>query len=199
MKFETRPRWRRDRERCIRREPPEAGREGRGHPQFLSRVGAEKYGSRFQRVVKQTEQAHEKHGYNVSTSGHSLGGRASSYTTEKLGDRDWYEGGTGLNPGVSSVGGGMYYSKSRRACRSKKPPKWCSKQTSLVQEGDYVGGRNIGCAVLTMGMGGKMCRKSTGFGKTKYYQHTKKPRLLPTFFHNGKNHSLDNFKKGQQE
>ena len=162
-------------------------------------LGAEKYGSRFKRVVEQTEKAHEKHGYNVSTSGHSLGGRASSYTTEKLGDRDWYEGGTGLNPGVSSVGGGMYFSKPRRACRKKNPPKYCSKQTSLVEEGDYVGGRNIACAVLTLGMGGRMCRKSTGVGKTKYYQHTQKSsKLLPvTFYNNGKNHSLDNFKKGQ--
>jgi len=169
-------------------------------------AGAEGYGSRFDRAVKQTTKAHDKHGYNVSTSGHSLGGAVSSYTTEKLADEDWYDEGTGLNPGVSSLGRGMYFSKQKRVCRGKNPPKYCSKQTSIYQEGDYVGGRNIACAAITLGLGGKMCRKSNAFGKNKYYKHDQKKRtsldqalygyLIPNFVNNGKNHSLDNFKKG---
>ena len=133
-------------------------------------TGTEKYGSRFKRAVKQTEDAHNKYKYNVSTSGHSLGGRASSYTTEKLGNNDWYESGTGFNPGVSSLGGGNYFSKTRRACRGKNPPAYCAKQTRLTQGGDYVGGRNIACGALTLGLGGKMCRKGD-YAKTKYYDH----------------------------
>ena len=156
-------------------------------------LGAEKRGARFQRAVKQTQAAHDKHGYNVSTSGHSLGGRASSYTTEQLGNEDWYESGTGLNPGISTFGGSSYFSGARRACQKKNPPKYCSKQTNLVQEGDYVGGRNLGCAVLTLGMGGKMCRKTQGYGKTKYYTNKKKKFYKPAFFHNLQNHSLNTF------
>ena len=91
-------------------------------------VGAEGYGSRFKRVIDQTNKAHEKHNYSVSTSGHSLGAQASSYTTEKLGDQDWYEGGVGINPGVSSFGRGNYFSKQRRACRKKgNNPAYCDK------------------------------------------------------------------------
>lgn len=159
-------------------------------------LGAEGYGSRFKRVVDQTNKAHGKYNYNVSTSGHSLGAQASSYTTEKLGDQDWYEGGVGINPGQSSVGRGNYFSKQRRACRSKtNKPAYCDKQKSLVEEGDYVSGRNIACGYITLGLGGKMCRKK-GYGNTTYYKHnnernyTRPGKLLRNF----RNHSLDNFK-----
>ena len=43
-------------------------------------TGTESSGSRFKRVVDTTSKAHDKYGYNVSTSGHSLGARASAYT-----------------------------------------------------------------------------------------------------------------------
>ena len=49
-------------------------------------TGTESHGSRFKRAVDTTKQAHDKFGYNVSTSGHSLGGKTSAYTTEKLGN-----------------------------------------------------------------------------------------------------------------
>ena len=49
-------------------------------------TGTEDRGSRFKRAVDTTKRAHEKYGYNVSTSGHSLGGKTSAYTTEMLGN-----------------------------------------------------------------------------------------------------------------
>ena len=38
-------------------------------------TGTEDRGSRFKRAVETTKQAHDKYGYNVSTSGHSLGAK----------------------------------------------------------------------------------------------------------------------------
>jgi hypothetical protein len=67
-------------------------------------TGTERYGARFQKAIDRTNKAHSKYGYDVSTSGHSLGGKVSSYTTERLGDNDWYLGGTGFNQGNSSLG-----------------------------------------------------------------------------------------------
>ena len=54
-------------------------------------TGTEDRGSRFKRAVDTTKKAHDKYGYNVSTSGHSLGGKTSAYTTEKLGNEQWYD------------------------------------------------------------------------------------------------------------
>jgi len=155
-------------------------------------VGAEGYGSRFQRAVKQTKKAHSKYGYDVETSGHSLGGSVSAYTTEQLGDQDWYKGGTGYNPGQSSLGRASSGSKQRRECNNKKDrPAYCGKQTSVIEEGDYVSGRNVACNVITLGLGGKMCRKE-GYGKTKYFQHNYKDNLGQGI-QNFTNHSLSNF------
>ena len=168
-------------------------------------TGMEGYGSRFKKAVDVTNKAHDKYGYNVSISGHSLGGKLSAYTTEKLGENDWYDSGTGLNQGNSSLGRDNYFSKQRRACRRKtNRPKYCDKQTNIKEKGDYVSQRNIGCAILTFGMGGKLCTKGDAFGTTKTYDHRKNRRwttalsrsLFPSIkvFGNAKAHSLDNFK-----
>ena len=168
-------------------------------------TGMEDHGSRFQKAVSVTNKAHDKYGYQVKTSGHSLGAQASSYVTEKLGDQDWYEGGTGFNKGTSSVGRDGYFSKQRRACRRKKNrPAYCDKQTNIKEKGDYVSQRNIGCSIMTFGLGGKLCTKGDAFGKTKTYDHRKNRRwtnalsesLFPSIkvFGNAKAHSLDTFK-----
>ena len=164
-------------------------------------TGTESSGNRFKRVVDTTSKAHDKYGYNVSTSGHSLGARASAYTTEVLGDNDWYEGGTGFNQGNSSIAN--QFSKSRKACKGKNPPAFCAKQTNIKEKGDYVSQRNFACDVATFGFGGSVCAKSDPFGKTKTYDHRKKRRwanaltttLVPGLrhFNNGKAHSLDVF------
>ena len=164
-------------------------------------TGTESSGNRFKRVVDTTSKAHDKYGYNVSTSGHSLGARASAYTTEVLGDNDWYEGGTGFNQGNSSIAN--QFSKSRKACKGKNPPAFCAKQTNIKEKGDYVSQRNFACDVATFGFGGSVCSKSDPFGKTKTYDHRKKRRwvnalttsLVPSLrhFNNGKAHSLSVF------
>ena len=165
-------------------------------------TGMEDRGARFQKAVKRTQQAHDKHGYDVSTSGHSLGGKASAYVTEKLGDQDWYEHGTGFNQGNSSLGRDGLLSKQRRACRRKTGrPKYCDKQTNVKEKGDYVSQRNLGCVVMTFGLG--KCKKTDAFGTTKTYDHRKSRRwynqltervVAPLrFFNNGKAHSLDTF------
>ena len=165
-------------------------------------TGMEDRGARFQKAVNRTQQAHDKYGYNVSTSGHSLGGTASSYVTEKLGDKDWYEHGTGFNQGNSSLGRDGLLSRQRRACRRKRNrPKYCDKQTNVKEKGDYVSQRNLACVVMTFGFG--KCEKKDAFGKTKTYDHRKNRRwynqltervVAPLrFFNNGKGHSLDTF------
>ena len=166
-------------------------------------TGTESHGSRFKRAVDTTKQAHDKFGYNVSTSGHSLGGKTSAYTTEKLGNETWYDGGTGFNQGNSSLGRDSLWSKQRRACKGKNPPAYCQKQTNIKEKGDYVSGNNIACDFVTFGMGGKLCRKSDAFGNTKTYDHRKKNRwtnalttnrITPLrMFNNGKAHSLGVF------
>jgi hypothetical protein len=161
-------------------------------------TGTEGYGSRFTRAVKQTKDAHKKYGYDVETSGHSLGAQASSYTTEQLGGEDYYRGGVGFNPGQSSLGRAGYFSKQKRDCDKKKNrPAYCDKQTSIVEEGDFVSGRNVACNVITLGYGGKMCRKQ-GYGKTKYFQHHHKNNLGQVI-QNFSNHSLGNFEYREAE
>lgn len=118
---------------------------------FQILTGTEAYGSRFQRAVNQTVAAHNKHGYDVTTSGHSLGGAASSYTTETLGGEDWYKGGTGFNPGSSPFGRDGLLSKQRSDCGKADPPAYCGKQSNVKINGDPI-------SMLT-----------TGYGTTKNY------------------------------
>ena len=141
-------------------------------------VGAEGRSGRFKRAVKQTKDAYQKHGYNVSVTGHSLGGSLSNYTTQQLGDQDWYEGSTSFNAGTSLLGKGNYFSKVRRECRKKRDrPKYCDKTSNIYEKNDYVSNRNVACDILTFGMGGSMCDKSQGYGQIKVYNH-QKPGLL---------------------
>ena len=168
-------------------------------------MGAEDYSSRHKEALQTTKDAHKKHGYSVSATGHSLGGGVSNWTTEKLADEDWYRGSTGFNSGVSHFGRGNPFSKQRRACRKKKNrPKYCDKTTNIYEKGDYVSNNNAMCSFFTMGMGGKLCRKQVGYGNQKFYDHTNsKNRFVNALtqtaftpvrvFNNGKNHSLSNF------
>jgi hypothetical protein len=133
-------------------------------------TGMEDSGSRFKEAVETTKRAHSKYGYKVKTAGHSLGGSLSNYTTEKLGDNEWYGGSTTFNQGVSSVGKGSILSNARRECRKRNPPAFCSKSTNLKQEGDYVSTNNALCSYITLGMTPKLCRKSDPFGNTKMYR-----------------------------
>ena len=165
--------------------------------------GRENSDKRHQRVLKQTVDAHEKYGYDVMSHGHSMGASASNYATEKLGDNDWMLGNIGFNPGVSQAGRANYFSKTRRACRSKNPPKYCSKTTNIYEKGDYVSNQNALCGYLTFGLGPRaLCGKSVGYGTGKFYDHRKpsrwymKPfsRTLPVrMFSNGTQHSLKSF------
>ena len=168
-------------------------------------TGTEGYGSRFQKAVDVTRKAHDKYGYNVSTSGHSLGGKLSAYTTEKIGDEDWYDRGTGFNQGNSTLGRDGFIRRQFSKCNSKNPPAYCSKQTNIKEKGDYVSQRNFACDLATFGMGGKMCTKPDAFGQTKTYDHRKNRRwtnvltqaMFPQMpirqFRNGTNHLLDVF------
>jgi hypothetical protein len=145
--------------------------------------GAEGYGDRFKRAVDTTRAAHDKYGYDVSTSGHSLGGKASSYTTEQLGNEDWYTGGTGFNQGTSAVGREAIWSKPRRDCNSANPPAYCAKQTNIKYQSDPI----------------SMNRDA--FGTTKMYGHKRGyANRLARFFsptyrtaNNFEGHSLQNF------
>ena len=167
-------------------------------------LGTEDRGRRFKRAVDTTKRAHEKYGYNVSTSGHSLGGKTSAYTTEMLGNEQWYDGGTGFNQGNSSLGRDAFWSKQRRECNSKNPPAYCNKQTNVKERGDYISNTNVACDFITFGLGGNLCRKSDAFGNTKTYDHRKSKRWMNALsltpfrtplrmFTNGKAHSLENF------
>ena len=135
--------------------------------------GMEKYDKRHQRALKQTIDAHNKYGYDVWSHGHSLGQSLSNYTTEELGENDWMKGTIGFNPGVSTIGRGNYFSKTRRACRSENPPKYCSKTTNLYEANDYISNNNALCSYMTLGTGGRICRKSVGYGTGKFYDHRK--------------------------
>ena len=167
-------------------------------------TGMEDRGARFKKAVDRTTQAHRKYGYTVSTSGHSLGGKASSYTTEKLGNEDWYRGGTGFNQGNSTFGRDGVFSKQRRECRRKtNRSKYCDKQTNIKEKGDYVSQRNLACDIATFGMGGRLCTKKDAFGKTKTYDHRKNRRWMNVLSRgslnpirlvtNAKAHSLTSF------
>ena len=146
-------------------------------------TGMEAYGKRFHDSVDITRKAHEKFGFDVDTSGHSLGGSASSYTTQQLGNESWYGKGTSFNMGSSALGRDSQFSAQRSACASKTPPKFCAKMTNVKQAGDYISGN------------------SAAFGNTKTY-HAKRGvfnRLArfvsPTyrFAQNLSQHSLSNF------
>ena len=166
-------------------------------------TGTEDRGARFQKAVKRVNDAHTKHGYSVSTSGHSLGGSLSNYQTEKLGNNGWYEKGTTFNSGVSTLGRGGMFSKQRRECRRKSNrPAYCDKSTNVKERGDYISNNNVACDYLTFGFGGSWCRKSDAFGKTKTYDHRQSRRwrnkvtgLIPgyRFVSNLGNHSLSKF------
>jgi hypothetical protein len=121
--------------------------------------------------VDTTKKAHDKYGYNVSTSGHSLGATTSSYTTEKLGNEDWYEGGVGFNQGNSTLGRGSMWSKQRRECKGKNPPSYCNKQTNIKEKGDYISGTNVACDFITFGMGATCAGRAT---------HSARPRPTTT-------------------
>jgi hypothetical protein len=116
-------------------------------------TGTEGSGARFNNALNTTRLAHEKYGYNVQTSGHSLGGKVSAYTTEKLGNEAWYDKGTGFNQGTSAVGRDSLWSKQRRDCSSANPPAYCAKQTNIKHEGDPVS------------------MNKDAFGTTKLYGH----------------------------
>jgi hypothetical protein len=163
-------------------------------------LGQEKRGARFKKAVDTARRARDKYKGTVSTSGHSLGGRASSYTTEQLGNEDWYVGGKAYNPGNSSLGADGLFSKSRRDCKKKNPPAYCTKQTTIKEKGDYVSAKNVVCDYLTFGYGN--CTKTQAFGKTKLYDHRKSKRwhsaisrLFPParYISNLQTHSLDSF------
>ena len=165
--------------------------------------GAEGRSGRFKRAVKQTQDAHDKHGYSVSTGGHSLGGSLSNYTTQQLGDEDWYDGSTSFNAGTSLAGGANPLSKARRECRKKKNrPKYCDKTSNIYMKGDYVSNRNVACDVITFGMGGSMCDKNQGYGTIKVYDH-RQSGLIPTItrrfaplrmFQNADSHRMVHFR-----
>jgi hypothetical protein len=170
---------------------------------FAIGLGREDKSKRFQQAVDTTSRAHAKYGFNVSTSGHSLGNSLANYTTEKLGNNDWYDGSTGFNSGVSSIGRGGMFSKQRRECSGKNPPKYCNKAVNIKEKGDYFSNNNIACDYLTFGYGGSLCRKSDPFGKTKTYDHRKNQRwahrltqsAFPPlrYFNNARKHSLGVF------
>ena len=80
-------------------------------------AGVEGLGNRFNSALHTTQKAHDKWGYEVETSGHSLGGGVSTYVTEKLGDEDWFGKSTTFNSGVSSLGRCNYFSKSGKGYR----------------------------------------------------------------------------------
>ena len=146
-------------------------------------TGREDYGKRFQDAVNTTRRAHEKFGYNVSTSGHSLGGSLSAYETSTLGNESWYDRGTSFNMGSSVVGRDNPWSTQRSTCSSKNPPAFCNKMTNIKQSGDYIS------------------RNAASFGNTKTYHD--KPGLLNRFARfvspayrvqqNKSQHSLKNF------
>lgn len=146
-------------------------------------AGAEDYGKRFQDALHTTWKAHDKYGYNVTTSGHSLGGTLSAYETEKLGNEAWYDHGTSFNMGSSPLGTDNPISERRRTCGSKNPPAFCNKMTNIKQSGDYIS------------------RNAASFGNTKTYHD--KPGLLNRFARfvspayrvqqNFSQHSLKNF------
>lgn len=168
-------------------------------------TGMEDRGSRFKKAVNTTKQAHDKFGFDVETSGHSLGATLSSFTTEKLGDQPWYRGGTGFNQGNSSIGRDAVWSKQRRQCRGKNAPAYCYKQTNIKEQGDYVSERNIACDMMTFGLGGKLCRKGDAFGKTKVLKR-KRSRLgrvvravVPQlrYLDNARAHSINTFDSKQ--
>ena len=165
-------------------------------------VGAEKRSGRFKRAIKQTKDAYQKHGYNVSVTGHSLGGSLSNYTTQVLGHHDWYDGSTAFNAGTSLAGKGNYFSKVRRECRRKKNrPKYCDKTSNVYEKNDFVSNRNIACDLVTFGMGGTMCDKNQGYGTIKMYNH-KQPGMVRRFsrrftgirlFQNADSHRMTHF------
>lgn len=162
-------------------------------------LGLESHGARFKKSVKKTNDAHEQHGYDVTSSGHSLGGSVTSHVTEQLGNNAWYRGGTTFNSGVSQLGQGSSLSSHRRVCNRTDAPAYCSKITHLKERGDLVSNRNIACDTATFGMAPEFCTKRDPFGNTRVYDHTgPKPRhhrYIPgSFIYDRTNtHSLLNF------
>ena len=142
-------------------------------------LGLEDHGDRFKNAVNAANKAHYKHGYKVSTSGHSLGGNISNYQTERLGDNDWYESGVGFNSGVSSVGKDGYFGKRRVVCRKSNSsrPSHCDKALNVKEQGDLVSEQNAVCSILTFGMAKRFCGKKNGFGKEKIMSNYQQRKL----------------------
>ena len=158
-------------------------------------LGRESKGSRFKKAVKVAEDAHKKYGYTIDTSGHSLGGTASSYQTQELGNNDWYGKATTFNSGVSA--GASIFSKHRKLCSRTNPDSYCGKITHLKEDGDAVSNRNVLCDVFTLGMKPKFCSKRDPFGKTKVFSHSKGKWWRP-LSNRVKPHSLTNFVRGKK-
>jgi hypothetical protein len=146
----------------------------------LGREGASK---RFQTAISLTKKAHEKYNYDVSTSGHSLGGSLAEYSTSVLGNESWYKAGTSFNAGSSPIGRDAFWSQQRSECASANPPAYCGKMTNIKKAGDPIS------------------QNSSAFGNTKTYHakrsmFTKAARMFsPTYrvYNNFGQHYMSNF------
>lgn len=76
-----------------------------GSDTFIA-AGVQGQSTRFQKALADTTAAHEKYGYDVEVSGHSLGGTLTQHTAEVLGKNDWYKKATTFNLGTSPFNSG---------------------------------------------------------------------------------------------
>ena len=156
-------------------------------------TGTEKYGSRFNTAITAAKSAHSKYGYNLSTSGHSLGGTTSNYIANEVGDEYWFEGSTTFNKGVSQLSG------HRNQCNKPVPPPKCDKVMNLKITGDSVSQSNIVCDYVTFGAMPRLCNKQDALGQTKHLTRKEMrfydSRLNPLRFwtRRAQDHSLSSF------
>ena len=126
-------------------------------------TGTDKYGSRFNTALTTATSAHDKYGYNLSTSGHSLGGTTSNYIANEVGHEDWFEGSTTFNKGVSQISGHW------NQCNKPVPPSKCDKVMNL--KNNWRPGVPVEysiCDYVTFGAMPRLCNKQDALGQTKH-------------------------------
>jgi hypothetical protein len=129
--------------------------------------GGENNTSRMKRSGDKLLQSHDKFGYTVDSSGHSLGGTIVTNLNEKYGNNEWMGHSTTFNPGVSLTGLANPINKRRmkKKCGGPDNP-FCDKITHIKQKNDRVSNK------MMMFGGGMFGWKDSHYGKTLVFNNS---------------------------
>jgi hypothetical protein len=129
--------------------------------------GGENDTARMERSGEKLIQSHDKYGYTVDSSGHSLAGTIATNLNEKYGNEEWMGESTTFNPGVSLTGLANPINKRRmrKKCQDPNNP-FCDKITHIKQKNDRVSNK------MLMFGGGMFGWKDSHYGKTLVFNNS---------------------------